>query len=344
MSPPQMPAAGPSNPLPFYTTTTTTLHTTISATIGAVLHLDFPIPITPIPTSYTTPPTPDSPASKAYPYGLPILVLTELDAVVYDPLGSKVVSTVTTVQAAPGDAPEAVDDSGKMDRDGDSSNAWSDWTEAERAGVMVGMVVAVVITMGMLLWCCRRNRASERGGETKRWTRMREEKWWKKESRKIGRAEKKKDVLKDLELASDPGGKAVEKEVGARSSKRRQDLPRINFSRESPGTVLKDRMPTGEPYQMTGALQIPRSPAPMQLRAPTPAVQVGVEKVQKPPLGTEASRDKTSAYRATREEKRRESQRVYGVASVDVWPTIGRAMEYCWLERIVVYADTWSTL
>lgn len=31
-----------------------------------------------------------------------------------------------------------------------------------------------------------------------------------------------------------------------------------------------------------------------------------------------------------RQEKRRESQSVYGVGSVDVWPTIGRVMEYCW--------------
>lgn len=290
----QMPAAGPSNPLPFYTTTTTTLHTTISATIGAVLQLEIPTPITPAPTSYTTPPTPDSPASKAYPYGLPILVLTQLDAVVYDPLGSKVVSTVSTVEAAPGGTTGAVDDAGKMDRDADLKNAWSDWTEAERAGVMVGIVVAVVITVGMLLWCCCRNRASERRGERKRWTRMREERWWKEASKKFGRAEKKDDIPIDLELASGPGGKAVEKEVGARSSKGREGLPEISFSRESPVTVLEDRKRApadgerklaGRPYQMSGALQIPRSPAPMQLRAPTPAVQVGVEKVRKNATG-----------------------------------------------------------
>ncbi|KAI4226567.1 MAG: hypothetical protein L6R36_003052 [Xanthoria steineri] len=280
MSPPQMPA-GPSNPLPFYTTTTTTLHTTISATIGAVLHLEIPTPITPMPTSYTTPPTPESPASKAYPYGLPILVLTELDAVVYDPLGNEVLSTVKTVQARPGGATEAVDDSGKTDRDADMRNAWSDWTKAERAGVMVGLVIAVVITMGMLLWCRCRNRAWDRRGVRRRRKRMREEKWGKEESKKIGRVEKKNDVPKDLELASGPGGRAVEKEVGAKSSKRREGLPEISVSRESPGTVLKDRKgapadgdrkPTGKPYQMSGALQIPRSPAPMQLRAPTAAV------------------------------------------------------------------------
>lgn len=310
--------ASPSNPLLFYTTTTTTLRTTTSATIGAILHLTIPTPLTPIATSYTTPPIPGSPASKAYPYGLPILVLTELDAVVYDPLGKEVVSTVTTVQAAPGGATGAVDDGGKVDRDAYLRNAWSDWTEAERAGVIAGIVVAVVITMGMLLWCCCRSRAWGRRGERKRRKRrMRERRWWKGESKKSGRGEREVESSKSLELESDPGGKAVRNEVGARSLGRAEGLPKISVSRKIPDTVRedrngapddRDREPTGEPYQMSGALQIPRSPAPMLLRAPTSAVRIGVEEVRERPLGTEASLGRTSTYRAMRAQERRDER------------------------------------
>ncbi|KAL9029785.1 MAG: hypothetical protein Q9180_006987, partial [Flavoplaca navasiana] len=238
MSLPYMPAS-PSHSLPFYTTTTTTLRTTTSATIGAVIHLTFPTPLTPIVTSYTTPPIPDSPASKVYPYGLPILVLTELDAVVYDPIGKEIVSTVTTVQAAPPGATGGASDGEKVDRDEYLRNTWSEWTEAERASVIAGIVVALVFTIGMLLWCCCRTKAwGKRGGRNRRRSGTRGKNGRREQKHK--RLEKEDEVTKDVELESDvrrePGGKDIEES----SAKRVEGLPEISITRESPDTVRQD--------------------------------------------------------------------------------------------------------
>ncbi|KAL8643774.1 MAG: hypothetical protein Q9226_008132, partial [Calogaya cf. arnoldii] len=216
-----------------------------------------------------TPPIAVSPASKAYPYGLPILVLTELDAVVYDPSGKEVASTVTTVQVPPGTT-GAVDDGGKPYL----RNTWNEWTEAERTSVIAGVVVAVVFTMGMLLWCCCRSRAwGKRGERKRRRSRMRERGGGNRE--KSGRVEMTDESPRGLELESDPGGKAAEKEVEARNSKRVGGLLETSVSRGSPDTIREDlngapadrgREPGDGPYRMSGALQVPGSPAPTQIR------------------------------------------------------------------------------
>ncbi|KAL9001466.1 MAG: hypothetical protein Q9169_000041 [Polycauliona sp. 2 TL-2023] len=310
MSLPHIPVARPSYPLPFYSTTTTTLHTTTSATIGAILHLTIPTPLTPIPTSYTTPPIPDSPASKAYPYGLPILVLTELDAVVYDPSGRKVVSTVTTVQTAPGGgATEMADGKAYL------KNAWGEWTPAERGGVVAGIVLVVVFMMGMGVWCCCRSGAWEKRGRKKgrRRSSLREgdrKRWRWDTKKKIG-------LPKDVEMESEVGGKDEAKRPEVRGAKRMEGLPKISITRQSPETPQEDlhgtravrgREPAGEPYQMSGALQVPRRPAATLLRSPVSAAHVGAEGRQATQFVGEADQRRTSAYRAMRAQERREER------------------------------------
>ncbi len=308
--------AFPSHPLPFYTTTTTTLHTTTSATIGAVLHLTFPTPLTPIATSYTTPPVPDSPASKAYPYGLSILVLTELDAVVYDPIGKEILSTLTTVQAAPRGATGGVSDGEKVDRDEYLKNAWSEWTEAERASVIAGIVVALVFTMGMLLWCCCRSKAwGKRGAEKRRRSGMRAKNGWR--GKKNKRVEMEGESTNDVELESDVRREAVGNDIGESSAKRVEGLPEISITRESPDTVRQDTslppatrglQPAGELYQMSGALQVPNSPSRSQLRSPVSVVRVGTRRLRDTELGSKASQGRKSAYRAMRVQETREER------------------------------------
>ncbi|KAL8778827.1 MAG: hypothetical protein Q9213_007219, partial [Squamulea squamosa] len=257
------------------------------------LHLSIPSPLTPIPISYITPPIPDSPNSKAYQYGLPILVLTELDAVVYDPSGKEVVSTVTTVQKAPG-ATAVADDGGDAHGGPYLRNAWGDWTKAERAGVIAGIVVAVGCTMGMLVWLCCRSRAwGNRGERKRRRRRMRERGRWMGKGRKSGKEEKDEEVQKDVELESDPGGKE-----GGKRSPRRVEAPEISVPRGDPQTVQEElnsapadrgREPTEESYQMSGALQFSRSPTPMQPRPPVSAISNGFEGHQDPEAGSKTS-------------------------------------------------------
>ncbi|KAL8910714.1 MAG: hypothetical protein Q9171_004007 [Xanthocarpia ochracea] len=309
-----MPAL-PSYPLPYYTTTTTTVRSTTSATIGEVLHLTIPSPLTSIPTSYTTPPLPDSPASKVYPYGLPILILTELDAVIYDPSGKEVVSTVTTVQIAP-DATGAAGDARTVDQEEYFlRNAWDDWTRTERAGVIAGVVVVVGFTLGMLLWCCCRSKAWGRRGERKKRRSIRGRDGWRGRPKKGGGAEEDDARQKDVELESDPGGRAAEEKGRARTQRRAEGLPGINISRGSPHAVQenlkeapsdREREFIGKPYQMSGALQISRSPAPAQLRSQLSAISDRAGELRDTQLGREASGARISAYRAMRAQERRD--------------------------------------
>ena len=309
-----MPAL-PSYPLPFYTTTTTTVRTTTSATIGEVLHLTIPSPLTSVPTSYTTPPRPASPASKVYPYGLPILILTELAAVVYDPSGKEVVSTVTTMQTAP-DATRAAGDARNANQEEYFlRNAWGDWTRTERAGVIAGVVGG--LTLGMLLWCCCRSRAWGRKGERKKRRSIRGRDGWRGRPKNGGGAEEDDARQKDVELESDPGGRAAEEKDGAMTPRRAEGLPEISISRGSPHAVqetLKEapsdrgREFTGKPYQMSGALQIPRSPTPAQLRSPVSAIPDRPGEFRDIQLSREASGARISAYRAMRAQERRDER------------------------------------
>lgn len=245
--------------------------------------------------------------------------MTELNAVVYDPSREQVVSTVTTIQKPSGST-------GATERNADGGaylkNDWSDWTGAERAGVIAGIVIAAMFTLGMLLWCCCRHRAWGRGGDRKRRRRrgMKERGWWrsrrtKEEKGEVAGLEDPKQ--KEVELESDPGGKVERKDGESGSPKRLNGLPEISVSRgsvgtipESMGDVASDRRrdPPGQSYQMSGALQIPSSPAPTQQRSLVSVVHRGAEDVRDTQLSSEASGGRTSAYRAMRNRERREER------------------------------------
>ena len=242
-------------------------------------------------------------------------MLTELDAVVYDPIGKEVVSTVTTVQAAPRGATGGASDGDNVDRDEYLKNAWSEWTEAERASVIAGIVVALVFTMGMLLWCCCRSKAwGKRGGEKRRRSEMMAKNGWR--GKKNKGVEKEGESTNDVELASDVRREAVGDDVGESTAKRVEGLPEISITRESPDTVRHDTslppatrglQPAGE-YQMSGALQVPRSPSRSQLRSLVSTVRVGTRRLRDTELGSETSQGRTSTYRAMRVQERREEK------------------------------------
>ncbi|KAL8679171.1 MAG: hypothetical protein Q9186_004515 [Xanthomendoza sp. 1 TL-2023] len=322
--PPHLPAL-PSYPLPFYTTTTTTVLHTTTASIGAVLHLTIPTPATPVPTSYTTPPSPASPDGKAYPNGLPILVLTELDVVVYDASRNEALTTLTTVQSAPG----ATDDAVKPDGDAYLKNDWGDWTRAERAGVIAGIVVAVMLTMGMLLWCCCRRRAWGRRGERNRRRRRGgarrsgKDSWGSRIRMGLrgGIAEDVGSKQIEVEMETDPEGGVEGDKSGDLDPRGREGLPDSSVSRETVRSLPevpvgvasdRDRELGGEHHQMSGALSLPWSPAPTHQRSPVLGVYSGAQGVHGTQFSTVASAGRVSAYRAMREqEKEDERARAY---------------------------------
>ncbi|KAL8806722.1 MAG: hypothetical protein Q9182_001119 [Xanthomendoza sp. 2 TL-2023] len=304
----------PSDPLPFYTTTTTTLLYSTTATIGAVLHLTIPTPLTPVPTSYTALPLPASPDSKAYPNGLPILVLTELDVVVYDTSSNEALTTVTTVQKAPG-ATDAV----KADGDAYLKNDWSDWTGAERVGVIVGIVVTVILTTGMLLWCCCRQTAWGRRTERKRrrgGVRQSGISSWGSRIRtglRGGKAEKVDSKQIEVEMETNPEGLSEEDTGGDFDSRGRNGFPETSVSRaavrslpEVTVRVASDRgrEPVVESHQMSGALKLPQSPAPAQYPSPTSEAYSGAQGVGGTQLSNQATLGRISAYRAMREQEK----------------------------------------
>lgn len=170
--------------LPYYTTTTTTLHTTLSATISQVIHLSFPS----APsgngdhTLYTLPPLPTSADGKAWVEPLPIAVVTQLEAVIVDEGTAgrhkgQVLSTITTFASPPDVTASPAGGGGAAAGDGggggsevrtDVDNSWGHWTGAQKGGVVAAVVIVGVLSLGMVLWCLFRKGVWGRRGEEKR--------------------------------------------------------------------------------------------------------------------------------------------------------------------------------
>ena len=151
--------AAPSDPEPFATTETITVSTTTSATVGAVVYLTIPTPLTPETTSYTTLPLPKDPTAKAYPNALPVLVLTQLNAVVFDPVANEIVQTITTIQQPP---PGAVTvSSAQQTQVADAMNGWSTYPKLQQ-DIMIAAFILVAI--GVIYWVlvCLKDRERSR--------------------------------------------------------------------------------------------------------------------------------------------------------------------------------------
>ncbi|KAI4207462.1 MAG: hypothetical protein LQ346_000507 [Caloplaca aetnensis] len=317
---PRLSASVP-HPLPFGATSTTTLSTTASATIGAVLHLTIPTASSPHPTPYTLLPVPTSPGAKFYPDGLPVLVLTQVDAVVFDVDGGRVLSTVTAVQRAP-------DATGSVKTEGASAvigNGWAGWTKAQMDGVIVAGVLVAAIVAGMLVWCLQRRGVWQRRGERKmRRMRERRKKWWRDlrdEPRSIGKGVHKAARRERKRLGSDDEERAEAWKRSMREAPRRPEEMKDGTERgravvravrqEKARTVAgRNHGPAEEAYEMSDAVRRPDSFNQIQQQALIPQyIPCGQRDADTPPdSGSSgkslASRD-TSKYRAWRAQQRR---------------------------------------
>lgn len=308
-------SASPSYPIPFGFTTTTTLTTTTSATIGAVIRLTIPTPSTPILTSYTTPPLATSSGAKEYPYGLPILVLTQLDVVVFDAHGGGVISTVTTVQRAPGATAMGIEGDGDMRLY--ERNDWGAWTRRERGGVIAACVLVVGVVVGMLVWCVTRKGVWERRGERKRRRMKGRTRWWRMQDpeRSVrGNKQRARDRKRER-LGTDDEERAGWE--GNRQEEPRTSEERVR-ARAAPATV--PAVPNGEVreiagthrgpavaiYQTNGALR-PDSFNQIQHQALIPESQRNKTGLPDTPRssGGSGGSGRVSAYRALRAQQRR---------------------------------------
>ncbi|KAL8873161.1 MAG: hypothetical protein Q9174_001330 [Haloplaca sp. 1 TL-2023] len=303
--------------LPFYTTTTTTLHTTVPASVGQVLHLTIPAPDPEERLSYTDPPRPSLPGEKAYPYPLPVLVVTQLEAVVSDTApGGKILSTITTVRAPP----DATDTEAASQISGDAGNDWKDWTAAERVGVIAGAVVAAGIVVGLLLWCMLRRKVWEKRGQRER--QIAKQRWAEgDQSRNHGKETGGEDGMEvGAELNRDVEERIKEK-GGTRSLSAQQqgtaagvESAESRMAPEMSVSGIPDRTPptTRGTYLMSGALPSASSRAATQLQ-PNATLNLPESARHIPtPVTSETSGERVSPYRAWRaEERRAERARAY---------------------------------
>ena len=165
-------AATGSGPTIYGATRTETFYTTITATPGDVVYIPFPTLTTPEPVEYTTIPVSASinRTEKVFPNGQPILVLTEVDAAVFNPTINDIAYVQTLLQAPP---PPPTEDprSGKIAL-ANPSWKWDTWTTAEKAGVVGACIVAFFATGTLLIWLClerhrrRKREDAEKGSGT----------------------------------------------------------------------------------------------------------------------------------------------------------------------------------
>ncbi len=199
-----------------------------------MLHLTIPTASSPQPTPYTLLAVPTSRGAKFYPDGLPVLVLTQVDAVVVDVVGGGVLSTVTTVQRVSG-ATAGVKTEGANAVVG---NGWAGWTKAQMDGVIVAGVVVAAIVAGMLVWCVRRRGVWQRRGERKK-RRMRERrrKWW------MDVRDEPKGVREGIHQAAQRGRTTLESDDEERADAWKR------FKREAPRSPeeIKDGTERGRP-------------------------------------------------------------------------------------------------
>jgi len=155
-------ASQPVAPLTTYgATRTTTFTTTVTATSNQErFSILFPNPPITELVQYTTFPPPLDPASKFNPSSLPILVVTDVVAIILN-TNSVPISTGTLVQTPPAQPTYS-----GADPLTSSCSSWNCWTPGQRTGTAVAIVLFIIATMGLLCWgfCCtprdRGNRSS----------------------------------------------------------------------------------------------------------------------------------------------------------------------------------------
>ncbi|KAL9613307.1 MAG: hypothetical protein Q9167_002128 [Letrouitia subvulpina] len=256
------PQPQPTPTLPYALTLTTTFTTTLSASIGAIIHPSLPSPTTTPPTLYTTPTAlPSNSAVKAYPQGLPILVVTQLDAAIWDVAAGRVLSTATRVFG-----PTGAVESGAASAIGSSSaetgkeqGAWKGWTWAERGGVLVASTVCAVVLMGVLGYVLLKRWKSRR--------RRRGRIWWVEREQEVERGallggkeeakERKIEGLEDIEVgpaALRSFAELLEGEDGGEEEEvleyGKGDVLRADLKCEMSGALQGSHDDTDEPYRL----------------------------------------------------------------------------------------------
>jgi hypothetical protein len=157
-------------PLTTYEATrTTTFTTTITAlsSEGRVMNILFPNPPLTEPLQYTTPPPLLVPASKCYPSPLPILVITDMVAIIVNMNGVPV-STGTFTQTLPPQSTATRISEAKLLMDPNCSS-FSCWPPGQRIGTAVAISLFIVGVMGLLYWgfyCKARARGNRRDLES----------------------------------------------------------------------------------------------------------------------------------------------------------------------------------
>jgi len=145
-------ASQPVAPLTTYgATRTTTFTTTVTATSNQErFSILFPNPPITELVQYTTFPPPLDPASKFNPSSLPILVVTDVVAIILN-TNSVPISTGTLVQTPPAQPTYS-----GADPLTSSCSSWNCWTPGQRTGTAVAIVLFIIATMGLLCWgfCC----------------------------------------------------------------------------------------------------------------------------------------------------------------------------------------------
>ena len=140
-------------------TTTTTITSTVTGTPGGLLYLEFPAATTTQPLSYTD--MPRASDGKEYPTPLPILVLTQYDAVVVDSTGS-IIETQTVIQSPPPVGPTlpAGYDPGTKVYLSPPIWGWGGWSRNGQAAfcVALALMLLVIAATSVLLWIFARAR------------------------------------------------------------------------------------------------------------------------------------------------------------------------------------------
>ncbi|KAL9023403.1 MAG: hypothetical protein Q9196_007224 [Gyalolechia fulgens] len=253
------------------------------------------------------------PKGKEYPLGLPFLVLTHLDATVFDPGRRSVIMTATTIQVIP-DAP-TVTEAG-------SANAyeihgWSDWTFNEVGGMIAAIVITTVVTLVSLGWCAKRRRVWRRRGETNGMRKGGRE-WWRADehdsNKDVSGAEMKlakKRMRRRGDDEESPFGRRSSQEMRAGGSKdtgARLGVVRTARSDEAQFEAVQGLSPAMEVYQVSGARQ--RTPSPvLKLQGQLgPGNQTTQREFLAPQPNSEGSCGTMSAYRAMRMQERRQER------------------------------------
>jgi hypothetical protein len=209
-------------------TQTTKFTTTVTAAPSqGTFAIIFPNPLIIEPLQYTTLPPPLDPASKCNPSSLPILIVTDVVAVILNANGVPV-STGTSVQTPPVQPTIS-----RADLMTPGCSSWKCWTPGQRAGTTVAIVIFIIATIAVMWWgfCCKpRNRGNGWRGPPQ-----------------------------DLESASDSSQQSNDSVSRRRSRSRSTTTTGTTSSFASSSVSVSSRLPRIPPYPATSiSSRVPR--------------------------------------------------------------------------------------